>query len=499
MRADHALEQPWTAPDRAGWQDRKRQLRTFLGIVALGFAVGSVGIMVGSFELRWIVMVFAVLLGGFTIAVVRDRERLLTAVFLLSLQIDVYVRLLHGRAGTAGLELPLSFCVASALWLQMYQNQATRGAFVWFGRLRRPITALIVTTMLSLILTTERFAGIGRLFFELQLILIYSLALNFVLRDESVWPAMRYLAATLGIQAVICIIQSRLGVTFSLVGEVTELGEVPRPGGTVSTNPAGFASFVMPLITVVSARFVSRSRQYRGRADALLAVLGITAVILTVTRAAWGALVLGVGYIIVVGIRRRYITGRQIVFILIALVVAFVAAAPLMQERLQSSPMGDSYDERARLNEIAIGVILHNPVFGVGAGAYDFMFKQYLPSGADAFWLAGVHNEYLMRTAETGIPGGIAFVWVLLVGFSQARALSRSRDPGTYIFGLGWAAGLLALAWQMYWVPWRGFAYNSILWLFLGLAEGLEILERRRAEAEPGAAAGALPPRASVS
>jgi O-antigen ligase len=342
----------------------------------------------------------------------------------------------------------------------------------------------LLTTFIAVLFTNERFAGISRLLFELQLVLVYALAMNIVRRDNDARKLTSIMLFTLAVQSVICIIQWRLGTAFSLLGDTDDLGDIPRPGGTVSTNPAGFCSFILPALMIAAARFMNRDRRERHPFDWLLVLLGVTAIILTFTRAAWVGLALGLAYITVVGIRWGYITARQMIVVAAAVVAVSIPAIPLMQARLNAAPVGDSYDERANLKQIAVNVILHHPVFGIGPGAYDHEFKQYLPPGSDRFWLAGVHNEYLMRTAETGIAGGVAFVWVLLSALSQARRLSRSSDTRTRIFGLGWSAGLLALAWQMYWVPWRGFSYNSILWLFMGAAEALIVIDERRKAAE---------------
>jgi len=33
---------------------------------------------------------------------------------------------------------------------------------------------------------------------------------------------------------------------------------------------------------------------------------------------------------------------------------------------------------------------------------------------------------------------------------------------------------LIALVWQMTWVPWRGFSYNAMFWMFLGLIDACD-------------------------
>ena len=43
----------------------------------------------------------------------------------------------------------------------------------------------------------------------------------------------------------------------------------------------------------------------------------------------------------------------------------------------------------------------------------------------------------------------------------------------------GWLAALIALVWQMNWVPWSGWTYNAMLWIMLGLMDGAQRLVTR--------------------
>lgn len=448
-----------------------------LAFPLLGFVVGELALTLGGMEFKWSAYGVAAATIGLVVYLARDRPGLLTTFFILGMQADVYIRLLYGRAGTAGLEIPLSIIIGAILFVLLYFDRP----IVYFGELKRPIIWILGTTAASIITSEERFAGVARLLFEIELVFIYTLGLNIVLRDRNLTRAVRLLAITLGIQGVIYVIQSKSGISFSLVGDVTELGSIPRPGGTVSANPAGFASYIMPILMILVARFVStRPSKRQSIAESLVIILGILVVVMTYTRAAWAALVLGLACITVVGVARRYITLRQVVIIVVVMVLAAVAMIPMINARLEEAPLADSYNERANLNRMAILVIGAHPVFGVGAGAYQYAYKGYLTAdlAAPDVWQYSVHNEYLMRTAETGLVGGLVFVWLMLRGLSHARRLSRSPDWQMRTFGLGWTAGILALSWQMYWVPWRGFAYNAVLWLLLGMTEGALMLER---------------------
>ncbi len=152
---------------------------------------------------------------------------------------------------------------------------------------------------------------------------------------------------------------------------------------------------------------------------------------------------------------------------------------PLMLERIDSeygSESGQStLEERWGLIRIAGNVIADNPLTGVGPGVYSHVFKGHLPSDFDG-WVSGVHNDFLLRAAETGIPGALAFIVLIIAGFRVALRLARSEPSLISISALGWFAALIALVWQMNWVPWTGWSYNAMFWVMLGLMDGAQRL-----------------------
>ncbi len=76
------------------------------------------------------------------------------------------------------------------------------------------------------------------------------------------------------------------------------------------------------------------------------------------------------------------------------------------------------------------------PVVGWGPGTYTFQYGQFqLPQemtiiSTNAGTLGGIHSEYLRPLAESGLPGAVLFVsivvWVFSLGFKHQRVLSGS-------------------------------------------------------------------------
>jgi O-antigen ligase len=460
----------------AAYRQFELMLAVLLGIIAASIALA----MEGS-ELRWIVLPTIALTGAVGLLVLPNKERWVWGGLVLSLQTDLALRFLHGRAGSDGLAFPGTVLLGFALlglWLGRRAFAPRRWRWSWGGVFAIPIGFYLATTCASLLFTTERFVGLTELLFDLELALVLLVAVNATRTVADLRRTVLLLLIAVGIQSVIYYFQSATGVSFTLAGQVLHSAELPRPGGTVSTVPAEFASFMIPILMIAVAQFLGRTQFWGPTKLAVLIAMGTFAIVLTYTRAAWGAFVLGTAWIVVVGYRKRLVRARAVAFVGAAAVVGAVAAAPMIAMRMQSSPIGDSYAERAALMAMATRIIKAEPVLGVGPGAYGQVYRRYLTAEDEMNWLWIVHNRYLLRAAETGIPGGIALVLMFVTALRLALRLVRARDPFIATFALGVSGGLVAMLWEMYWDTFQMFPYNGLLWLLFGLLAAARRIER---------------------
>ena len=446
--------------------------------------MGLLSLFLADREVRWTIYAVAAFLGLVFIIVVPAKQRVLTTIFILSLQVDVHLRFLYGRAGSnEGLAIPLVVICGAAL-LAWYANAGRLRQFRWAGSMGLPILALFATGILSLLTSSERFVGMTNLWYSLQLYFLYWMAFNLSQSQEDFRRVIKLLLFTLGAQSLIYFIQSALGITFNFMGETIEAGNIPRPGGTVSTNPAGFASFIMPALMIAGAFLISKANLWPRPYMLLLMLLGTGAIGLSFTRAAWMGFAMGIAAVILMGWRTRTIQGRMVLWIAAIGITSAAILLPTMLARVSADyaaaggdPNKATLDERLGLIRIALDIIAEHPLTGVGPGAYSHILKGY-SSGVDQ-WIFTVHNEFLLRAAETGIPGALAFIALLVVGFRVTLRLARSRPSLVSITAIGWFGGLVALVWQMNWVPWIGWSYNAMLWLMLGVMDGAQRLVAR--------------------
>lgn len=456
----------------------------YLLVLGLGVSIGLLILFLAEREARWIVIATTALFGLVFIIVVPAKQRLLTTIFILSLQTDIYLRFLYGRAGSnEGLAIPLVVFTGGGL-LVWYAIAGRLRKFRWAGSMGVPILALFATGALSIVTSSERFVGLTSLLYSLELYFLYWLAFNLCQTQKEFERIIKLLLFTLGAQSIIYFIQSALGITFNFMGETIPEGEVPRPGGTVSTNPAGFTSFIMPALMIAIALVTSKPRLLPRPYMLALMLLGTGAVGLSFTRAAWVGFAMGLVTIILFGWRRRTLQGRMVFWIAAITMVGVAILLPTMLSRvsgdyaaLGGDPTAATLRERIGLIRIALDIIAEHPFTGIGAGAYSHVFRAYANDSNQ--WLFVVHNEFLLRAAETGIPGAMAFVALLVAGFRVALRLAQTKPSLISVSAVGWFGALVALVWQMNWVPWIGWSYNAMLWLMLGLMDGAQRLAVR--------------------
>ena len=434
-------------------------------------------------ELRWQVYFGAAVIFCLFILAAQNRERVLWGLMLLTLQLDVSVRLMHGHAGSAGVAFQLPVLVAVGVLLSEIMSGHLRSRqIVWGGPLGWAALGLFSTMFISSLASTENFAGVCALLQHAQLFLLYWLIVNGVRTEKRFQRVLFVLLIVLCTQSLIYYLQSALGITFSATGESREGGDLPRHGGTVATAPNGFTNFILPLLFIASALYLCAYRGWRNArwVVVLAGAMGAVALALTLTRAAWGAFVVGLFWMMYLGYRRRDVSVRMIGAVFALIGVMALAFTPLMIARLNGAPMESSYTERYALMQMALAVIKAHPILGVGPGAYAMTFQAYIPPEWAHAWRFTVHNHYLLRTAEAGIPGGLAWVALMITGLVMAVRLTRSRVATYRIFGYAASATLIAYAFTMYWDTWTFFAIHSMLWVMLGLIAAATSLDRNQ-------------------
>lgn len=416
----------------------------------LGAIVGSVALLAvlsqEGLELKWVAVVFAAMFWGLVTLMSGSLKKPLFILFVIGLQIYIALYLGDGAAHAkkrVGLSGPSGFVVAFVsipafclLGLHALERVVQTGLrpFEWGKEIGYPGLLMMLAMAVTIVYTPERWRVIFYLFELAQFYIVFLAVVNLAVSRQDIDRTITLLMAVLCVQCLVYFVQTALGITFTLTGEVIEShGGFGRHGGTVSTRPAPFASFILPLLFIPISRFLVVGHGGTRWRMGLLAAMGGAALVLTFTRAAWAGFALGFVWLVGLGLKRGLIRPLRLWFIAGALGLVVLVMLPQVLVRL-GSDHGSDYEERLRLIRMAWNVIQAHPILGVGAGSYSFVFRQYQPYkllDADV-WVYIVHNVYLLRWAEAGrgLPLTIALGPAAIPIDSQHRRVGRHmRKP----------------------------------------------------------------------
>ena len=226
------------------------------------------------------------------------------------------------------------------------------------------------------------------------------------------------------------------GIWHYLSGEVmttTQEGLVRVVGYMGSSgltgNPNDLALMLNLIIPLTGALALSSRGATRLVAIAV-ALLSVGGVIITFSRAGFLALSATLLMFILVLVRRR--SGAAAIALLVGLLALPLALPKTYVQRLstitnlQEDKTGSAL---GRYNDLrlALDVVAHNPIIGVGLGQDMLALNQ---ARGRSTWRS-VHNVYLQYAVDLGVPGFLLFAWLHLLCFRSAWAVEKRarREP----------------------------------------------------------------------
>jgi O-antigen ligase len=192
--------------------------------------------------------------------------------------------------------------------------------------------------------------------------------------------------------------------------------------GSLLHQPLGYANALgildaIGVLLAVGLAFAARRRSARAAALAPLVVL-VPALLLTSSRGAWLALVVGLAALAL--LRGAPIEQRALGLVLLAAGTAAVAVLAVTGDltRLVS-------ENRMRYWEVAWADYREHPLLGSGAGTFG---EFWLDHGTGPGFTRTAHSLYLQSLAELG-PVGLVLALAVVAVPLVALALSPRRDP----------------------------------------------------------------------
>jgi O-antigen ligase len=153
-------------------------------------------------------------------------------------------------------------------------------------------------------------------------------------------------------------------------------------------------------------------------------------------------------------VKSRMVGITVVVIILSAIVlgVIWMGAEPVINRIATGDPNNSDlskaqpfYGIRGEIWENTWTMIRHNPLMGVGLGAYETAYPIYARESGVLGVTAEAHNDYLQILADAGLMGAAVALWFIIILLRAIARGVRSPDPLMAAIALGGGAGLFGL------------------------------------------------------
>ncbi|MFM7017091.1 MAG: O-antigen ligase family protein [Bacteroidota bacterium] len=227
-----------------------------------------------------------------------------------------------------------------------------------------------------------------------------------------------------------------------------------------------YAAVIALFIPVIIALLLENTISKRFRSIIIIvAVLLITAIILSYTRAAWVALAGALGCLIIYALKiKNWVVYSGIVLVILSYALFHVQITMYLEKNDKTSSTDytkhvqsignistdDSNIERLNRWSCALRMFNNKPFLGYGPGTYMFQYGQFQKyserSGISTNFAegGGSHSEYLGPLSEQGILGPVTFILILAVLLQRTSTFLRScKNRNTRIVTRGLVLGLV--------------------------------------------------------
>lgn len=229
-----------------------------------------------------------------------------------------------------------------------------------------------------------------------------------------------------------------LGTTF-VQGDVQK-----RPAGLL-IHPNVLAFYlVLAIPTAAGVFLISKQRWLMLLAFVSFVSAGI-ALYVSLSRSGWAGLVFAGMVAVVLGFWsvRSLAPQKKLIMALVMIIAVggLVAKADRIYSRIFDTA-NEAIEFRENLANIALNMMRAHPMLGIGLNSFMEATDAYDPSGSQRLKKFPVHNVYLLEASEVGIPGGVAFLVMVVTIIVQTLRTAARTPQQWHWFCLLVAAGI---------------------------------------------------------
>ncbi len=214
----------------------------------------------------------------------------------------------------------------------------------------------------------------------------------------------------------------------------------------------GFLTVAIPM--AMSLLFIRFKEAYQKGIMIAVFITLVWALLLTFSRGAMGATLLGMLFLGILLLNRRSWIWTRKLLILCAVIIAVVSIFPAFQFKKHMNLAGNDTQTvlwRTDLWEESVLMVKERPFLGHGLNTYMPLMKDFLNTThsplANGFSPSYAHNCYVQIAVEVGILGLAAFMGILFLFFRQTLTDSfaeKDKERQGRILSFGLIAGLFA-------------------------------------------------------
>jgi O-antigen ligase len=307
--------------------------------------------------------------------------------------------------------------------------------------------------------------------------------LNFPLKRKTLKMIVYGLFLGTTFQALFAIFQFLTRSHFTVAGDAPRYlaAEGFRSIGWLGSAD-GTAILLVTVIPIALAYYFNdKSRPIRLLMIAIILIC-IAGTLVTKVRIAGLSLMISLFVLFILGLRSGWIKYGGLIKAVALTLIFLILISPYIVHRFERGSWGEA---RIPLIITASNMIKKNWLTGVGSSNYLFHLEENLPMELRGSWEAIVHNEYLLRLAETGVVGFVLYYLLLLTICARLwRLVKSAKDPWISFVSAGILAVIIgSLAHRMTSIYHLPVIYSQYC-AFFGMTGFMTLLEQREESAE---------------